>query len=297
MVGSVNVKKAPAPPSKPAGKAPVKMPTSSLLDQMPDAWDLVDSLKIALYGRSATGKTHVWGTFPGPTLALICSGGGRRPGELKTLKAPGMREKIKAVVVNDTDTLFKLLDVDGPNFATGVMDHVTSLQDLAMKEVCGFDDIPVQQSWGLVKREQWLPIGNKVKLLLRRLLDLPSHSVIVGQQRGDHMEDQEDASSIMIPNVGIAVTPAVQGWIYSSVDYYAQTFIRPKMVEERVKIGNIDQTKLVRAKDGEVEYCLRTGPHDLYSTKFRMPIGEVGRIPQVIVNPTFEKIQAIINGK
>jgi hypothetical protein len=211
-----------------------------------------------------------------------------------------MQDKIKAVVVKDTDTLMKLIEQDGPNFASGVMDHVTSLQDLVMKEVCGFDNIPVQQSWGLVKREQWLPIGNKVKLILRQLLDLEGHSVIVGQQRGDHMEESEDPTSIMIPNVGIAVTPAIQGWINSTVDYIGQTFIRPKMVEETIKIGNIEQTKMARSRDKngqpEVEYCLRTAPHDLYTTKFRMPIGEVHRVPQVIVNPTFDKIQAIING-
>ena len=49
---------------------------------------------------------------------------------------------------------------------------------------------------------------------------------------------------------------------------------------------------LVRGRG--VEYCLRTEPHDVYMTKFRRPGGK--DLPEVIVNPTYDKVKALIDG-
>ena len=74
-----------------------------------------------------------------------------------------------------------------------------------------------------------------------------------------------------------------------------QTFIRNKVISQTSQINGKPQTITKRTK--EVEYCLRCGPGSGYSTKFRMPIGESGRVPEVIIDPTYDKMISVIRGE
>ena len=55
-------------------------------------------------------------------------------------------------------------------------------------------------------------------------------------------------------------------------------------------------TRTRKVKD-KVDYCLRTAPHPVYTTKFRIPTWPgVDSLPPEIINPSYEKIQALIDG-
>lgn len=243
-----------------------------------------------MYGKSGSGKTHFWGTFPGPTLALICSGG-KRPGELKTLDTPEMRDKIEAYVINDSSVLVEIIKSASKDFETIVLDHITAFQDLLLKEILGLEEIPVQKSWGMASRETYGEVSLKSREITRALLGFERNVVIIGQERGDHTDRQP--GDILLPTVGAAVQPAFGNWLYPAVDYIAQTFIRPKMEEISVEVGDELQTQLVRGEG--VEYCLRTAPHDVYTTKFRLPRGSGKVLPDVIVDPSYDKVMELIS--
>jgi ABC-type lipoprotein export system ATPase subunit len=49
-----------------------------------------DTIQLLLYGRSGTGKTTLWSTFPKPILGVICSGG-QRSGELRSVSLEDRR--------------------------------------------------------------------------------------------------------------------------------------------------------------------------------------------------------------
>jgi len=261
------------------------------------AWDRIsdisfedEGLKMLLYGRSASGKTTFWSSFPGPILAIIASGG-RNPGELRSVNTPALRKKIKTINIDNSLEIKDLCEqqAETGRFATVVLDHSTGLQDKVLGEILGVDEIPVQKSWGLASQQQYGQCTAQCKELFRMLLNLSCNVVIVAQER-ESVPDG-DTADLLLPYVGAALTPSLAGWLNPACDYICQTFKRAEMVEKEVKIAG--KTKIKTSRSGSVEFCLRTGPDDIYTTKFRMPKGT--ELPELIVDPDYDKLMEIIN--
>lgn len=263
----------------------------SVIDRIaPIGFDDSDGVKLNVYGRSGTGKTTLWATFPKPILAIICSGGSK-PGELRSINTPGYRKTIKQVPLKTSSEIKELVAFQSSSneFATIVLDHASGLQDMALKEILGLDKIPEQLSWGVASQQQYGQCALQMKTQLRLLLDLPCNVVIVAQEREFNTESE---SNLLMPYVASALTPSVVGWLNPACDYICETFIRPKMVEKEIKVKRKTITRLVRGKG--VEYCLRVAPDEIYTTKFRVPKGTP--LPDVLVDPDFDKIKKLIQG-
>ncbi len=253
-------------------------------------FDEDEGIKINLYGRSGTGKTTLWATFPKPILALVCSGS-RRPGELRSIDTPANRKTIQRVDVKTPDDVLELAKYqdDAGKYATVVLDHASGLQDRVLAEILGIDDLPEQKSWGMASREQYGQAALKTKELLRSLLNLSCNVVIVAQEREFNTEAEGE---LLMPYVGSALSPSVTGWLNPACDYVVQTFLRKPVVVTRTKVaGKVVERK---ALGKGVEYCLRTGPDAVYTTKFRLPKGTP--LPEVIVDPSYDKIVKLIQG-
>jgi len=244
------------------------------------------SIRLLLYGESATGKTSFWSTFPGPILALICSGG-RKPGELISVE-PENRKKIKPVIITSTEALKEQLEVEGKRYATVVLDHISGIQDLDLKEVLGIEEIPAVKTWGMAVQEQYGACVRHCTEYCRAALNLPGNVVIVGQERVFDAKT-DTGSELMRPKASASVMPSFRTWLEPACDYILQTFIRPRMQTITVAGG---EPQTVRGKG--VEYCLRTEEHDFYKTKIRRS----GRkpLPECIVDPTYDKLIKIIGG-
>ncbi len=251
-----------------------------------------EGIKINLYGRSGTGKTTLWSTFPKPILAILCSGT-QKPGELRSINTKENRETIKQVAIESTSEIRELVDYqkETEKFETIVLDHASGLQDFVLKEILGLDELPAQASWGMAKQQDWGQCALQMKELLRALLSLDCHVVIVAQERDFNTDTDSD---LLMPFVASALTPSVVGWLNPACDYICQTFIRGKTEQKIAKIAGKTKTTMRKVKG--VEYCLRTAPNEVYTTKFRLPKGMVD-LPEAIVNPSFNKIQKLIRGE
>ncbi len=228
---------------------------------------------------------------------MICSGG-NRPGELRSINTPEYRETIKQVSLHSAEEMKELVEYQQEEgiFKTLILDHATGFQDQVLKELLGLDEIPVQKGWGLASQQQYGQLTQQVKEYLRALLSLDCNVVIIAQEREFNTDSESDLIS---PFVGAGLTPSLTGWLNTAVDYICQTYIRQK---EEVKKTTLHQgkksiTKEIRTKvKGQVEFCLRTAPDPVYTTKFRIPKGQSGNFPNEIVDPSYEKIAQLIKG-
>lgn len=262
----------------------------------PIGFDEDEGLKVLLYGRSGTGKTTIWATFPKPILAVLSSGGSQ-PGELRSIDTPEYRQTVQQVALERADEMRELVDylnTHREEYATVVLDHATGLQDLILKDLLNLSEIPAQKGWGIATQQDWGQVGTQFKEYIRAILSLRCNVVIVAQEREFNTENVSD---VIKPTVGAGLTPSITGWLNAAVDYICQTFIRQKEVTKIMKVGAGPKAKTVTRVEkvpGQVEYCLRTGADEVYTTKFRKPRGQP--LPQAIVDPSYEQIYALARG-
>jgi hypothetical protein len=272
---------------------PTRRKNPSVLDRIQPIGFDSEGIKINIYGRSGTGKTTFWSTFPRPILALICSGLDK-PGELRSIDTPENREEIDHVVIHTSSEIGEVAGHyrDVGKWATLVLDHASGLQDIITRELLNLNEIPVQLTWGMATQSQWGQIGIQVKERLRTLLNLQGNVVIVAQERDFNVDGD---SEVLLPYVASALMPSIVGWLNPAVDYICQTFIRNETVEKRgAKIAGVATTSKI--KTGKIEYGLRVKPDDVYTIKFRMPKGWTFQ-PEVLIDPSFDKVMKIIKGE
>jgi len=272
-------------------KTPVttKSGTSSLTDRIMSVQDIQTGIKLCVYGRGKTGKTRLACTFPKPLI--IC---GLEDGT-KSVRASQGVDFIRILKSTEVDEVAKL--VKAGKYKSVVLDTAGGLQDLILKEILNLEDIPIQRSWGMAKREDWMACGAQLKERLRCLLDLAdnegTNAIVIAHER--NFKEEGGESDIMVPTVGAALTPAAAAWLNGACDYICQTFVREK---ETIKETNVNGTVIKSVvpagpKDPK-EYCLRVGPHPVYTTGFRLPEGVT--LPNEIVNPNYASIMKLING-
>ena len=281
------------PPKKKKAKASTSR--HSILDKVTDELFEDVGLKVALYGRSGTGKTTFWSTFPRPILAVVCSGG-KRSGELRSIAD---RTNIKRFPLESCDEIPELCEAleEENKYRTVVLDHASYLQDIRIKEILGLSDVPISkykvakkgETWGIASQQEWGQCAINMKEYLRGFLDLSCNVVIVAQEREFNNDEN---SELLMPYVGAALSPSVTGWLNPAADFIFQTFKRNKVITKQAKVAKKKVTRKVTTD--EVEYCLRTGPDSTYTTKFRLPKGQW--LPDVVVDPNYEHVLDIISG-
>jgi energy-coupling factor transporter ATP-binding protein EcfA2 len=259
----------------------------------PIGFDEEEGLKMLVYGRSGTGKTTFWATFPKPILAIISSGG-NQSGELRSIDTPEYRKTIHQVALQESEELEEILTwLRGQEgkYRTLVLDHASGFQDLLLQEILGLEEgTLLQKNWGLASREQYGQVTVRFRKHLHDLLRIQQHVVVVAQEREFSAEDNQE---LLAPYVGASLQPSIARWLNTAVDYVVQTFLREGAVEKKIKIGP-NKFKTIQRKGGKVEFCLRTAPDPVYYAKFRTPRRSAREIPACIVDPSYEKIRSLI---
>jgi hypothetical protein len=261
-----------------------------------------DPIKVLMYGKSGTGKTHTWSTFPKPIIALVCSGG-LNSGELRTVDTEETRKTIRTAIVEASSDIVEVttaIKAGELSCKTLVLDHATGLQDLILAEVLGItiDKLPQQKSYGIAKRQDWGQVTTIFKDSIKEMLNLPINVVIVSHEKlFNPKEDDENIDVVIKPFIAAGLTPGIVGWLNGAVDYIVQNFKRRKIRTVVTEVGEGIDPITTETPTKEVEYCLKIGKDNTIITKFRVPLEISKRLPDAIVDPTYEKLIRAISGK
>jgi len=246
---------------------------SDILSRIQDIEDVEDYVKQVTYGRSGTGKTTYSATWPKPILHIDI----REKGTKSIKKIPGVKT-ILAMEWDDIEKIYWMLESSKHEFKTVTLDNVTGLQELAIREALKREgregETPYKNTYGTA--------ASLMKTWLINYRDLPMHVHFIAQDR-IMGADEEEGGDQLTPEVGPRVMPSVATILNAAVDIIGQTYLYE--VTKKIK-GEIKRV---------VEYRLRLGPHAYYTTKIRVPRGV--KVPEYIVDPTFEKVVAVMEGQ
>lgn len=241
-----------------------------------------NEISICIYGRPKTGKTRLAATFPKPLLILGTEDGTKSIGGVKD---------VDFVLLKKSTEVEELVDyaIGAKKYKSIVLDNVTQLQGMVLAEMLGLDEIPLQQHRSMIQNIDNQQYSLLTKTAINAVFKFNGNIIFAAHEK-DFNEDSKTQSDLILPTIGTGLSKAVANWLNGKCDYICQTYIRDKVNKEEVSPGVFIDTP-----SGKGEYCLRIGAHAVYMTGFRVPIG--AKLPDVIVNPTYQKIYDIITGK
>ena len=255
-----------------------KTKKKSILDKATQVTELDEGLTCLFYGRSGTGKTTLCGSFPTPILLLdIGEKGTDSVADVKGLKVLRVSDWEEFVEIYED-----LRDTDH-GYKTVAIDALPGIQRMAITEAKRLvrkkdSDQSSQRDMGEATR--------LMNVTLHDYRDLKELGINVVMNAHDRIRESDtDSDDAIAPEVGPNIMPGISKALMGAVDVIGVTFIRVE--KEKKKLG-------VESKRN-VDYCLRVGPHEVYNTKIRVPKGKP--IPELIVDPTYDKIKAVVNGE
>ena len=240
-------------------------------------------IKMAIYGRSGTGKTTIFSTFPKPSLLIKAEEGTRSIYKEKGVFVTPLVTHPEQLV----QTCESIRKGKG-GYKTVGLDTATAFQDTVLQSIVQ-RKLPEQMGFAEVGKDEWGQCALKMKECLRCLMDLADlgiNIVVLAQER-DFSED--NTSDMLLPTVASRVTPSVVDWLNPEVDYIGHTFLKQVTIKKATKKG---KESVIRSEE-VIKYCLLTGPHPVYVTKFRIPRGN--KLPEYLMDPDYTQIAALID--
>ena len=271
-----------SPTKTKSAKPPAKTERSGLTLRAPSETKKYRSF--LFYGPSGTGKTTVSGTFPKPILF----------GDVKDRGTDSISE-IDGIHVADIESSDMLEEFyfevkDNPKkYKTVVLDTVTQLAGIFVEEIVAKKRKQTRSAgdWGSMTMREWGDVAAEMKKWIDLFKELPVQTVFLAQHRVFNVGEEDNADNQLAPEVGPRLSPSVASAINAAVDVIGSTFIRKRLIVKEVKGKKIKREK--------TEYCMRVGPNPVYTTKIRKP--KDVEVPEVIVDPSYEEIMAIIKGE
>lgn len=242
-------------------------------------------LRISIYGEPKTGKTRLVATFPKPVLIIGTEDG---TDSIKNI------DGVDFVQIKHTREIEPLVKhANTKRYATCALDTITSLQNMIYTEMLGLESIPLQRSAAAFASIDNQEYSFNTKRALNHMFEFTGNVIFTAHER-DHTKKEEKGKSagseLLMPRVGSSISTGVAGWLNGICDHVCQTFKREQVIMEQAGEGIT-----VPVPTGKGEYCLRIGPHPIYMAGCRIPLG--AQMPDVIVNPNYQKLKEVIDGK
>lgn len=235
-----------------------------------------------LYGRSATGKTTLACSFPKPLILLDAKD--------KGTDSVSDQDGVDVLDINtwdDFETMYWYLKKYPKKYKTVVIDTLSQVQQIAIEKQVGdnLTDGKRAGDWGTMTKRDWGTVASALKTWIINFRDLPMEVVFIAQDRIFNMEEDDEVEGIA-PEVGPGLMPSVTKHLNAAVTVIGNTFIRRK-----VTVTGKGKNKKEKSK---IQYCLRIGPHETYTTKMRKP--KKVELPPILINPIYEDLTEIIKG-
>ena len=232
-----------------------------------------------IYGRSGTGKTTFASTFPGPTLLLDIEDHGT-----DSISDCNHIDIIQVTKWSMFDEIYDMLISRNNKYRCVIWDTCTMAQLLGANHVLAKKRKPqiAQFDWGSMTIGDWGDLGALMKEKITLFRNLPMEVVFLAQERISTNDEGRD-DSILTPEVGPALSPAIASHLNACVSIIAGTFIKRRR-RKRDK----------RPEEITAVYSLRIGPSPIYTTKVRKPRSVT--LPSDIDNPTWQDVVDIIEG-
>lgn len=253
---------------------PLKSTKKLMLGQAKPVSELEHYTSMLIYGEGGSGKTAFASSFPKPLILL----------DMKEKGTETIRqvEGIDVLEINEwyefEETFWELKK--DRHYKTVVLDQITSLQGIGIEHIRAENEY---EAGDMFNKRDWGRLSGMMQTWLLNYRNLWSEEkdiCFLAHQRVFGGEDDAGEDQIE-PSVGARLSPSVSSFMNGAVSVIGNTFIREKYDKE---------------KNRTVQYCMRVGPHAYYRAKIRLPPGSV-EIPDVIVNPTYEKIMRLSRGE
>lgn len=293
---------------KPAanGKPSIRKVTSTdsiLARAIPVGQLETDWFKFVLYGVNRVGKTTLACQWDKPLL-LISFEPGEKSGGAKSVKKIAGVEYVNIGSGTQAIKLARELTSD-THYKTHVLDTVTSLQDIVLKELMHLAEVPVQLNWGLVTMDQYRERSEKTKEILRLYRDLKCNTNFVAQEKDHNPPESRKVltRSIQVESFFAAdLGGATVKWMHDSCDYIGRLYLDK---ETKLVKGQAAQLhgKTIPGEDrleetGRIVRRLRTMLHPNYAAGFRSENPDA--VPEYIeaVTPAemYQKIMQVAKG-
>jgi len=261
----------------------------SVVKRITDVNEFPPECIVVLYGRAGTGKTTLAATFPKPVLILDFS----EKGTDSVRSIPGIKA-IRIESWDEVEQIYWYLKKNPGAFKTVVWDTVSQAQDHRIRRILMDHKKSDQEvgGWGTMTKREWGAVSSGLKEWIFNYRDgLNGMNVVFiahdGVFTGNDNDEESEDEGVIMPEVGPRVMPSVSSSLNAAASIIGNTFIR-----ERYKTVLVGKKKKEKR---EVQYCLRIGPHSIYTTKIRKPKSVL--LPDVIEDPDFNKLMSIVKGQ
>lgn len=262
------------------------------------------AIHMLLYGRNRVGKTTLACQFPKPLLLVAVeptkTGGARSVSKVAGVKLLRLKASVDLLMLADELAL-------DDQYKTVVIDSATSLEEMILAEIMGWDRpsdllaVGYTKPGDKVSTDQYTERAEKTRKVLRKFLDLPCHLVITANEK-DHNPPEGRKSALAKGHHAESFVSAAMGggnarWLADGCDYCCQLFTakETREVRTKVQVGKTETEEVELVETGRVIRRLRTQYDTNYAGGFRSCTPD--KVPEFVDNPTFDKIFKIIRGE
>jgi hypothetical protein len=231
-----------------------------------------------LWGKSNSGKTELGSTFPKPILYLRFGDDGSNTianvGGVKAISIEGMEKPKKLTATEHLKEVAKELQKD-KQYKTIFVDTFSMHTNVWIDEnAVQKNKKMTQQMWGDLKVEQEELVKIFHKVASNHIVVLSCH------EASDNIEGMEDE---ILPDIRPSITKGARTFLEGMANYGIHTTKLKKTITK----GGVDKEV--------VRYAAHLGANPYYWTKFQVDKGT--DIPEVMFNPTYDKIIKLLGGE
>ena len=240
------------------------------------------------YGKNGTGKTTLFGSFPGRKLLInIRDDGDDSVSDIKNL------EVVDITCWQDFEDVYWYLYQNPSKFDCVAIDTITQLQQLTIEELMAGKKVHKKFAsktlgdYGTMTKSDWGDVSSLLKTWITNYRNLNCQLVIIAQERTFNV-DEDSVENELAPEVGPALSPSTKIHACSAASVIGHMSIRRRIIKTRIKGRKREERQIE-------EFYLRLGPSDTYITKLRKPLSII--TTGFLTNPTYEDILETIQGE